>query len=463
MTLKIYASKKYVYIILAVLLIAIAASCVSVFAGKMLETGETQASGTVTGTVQGPAGTGPVKVPQNASEGYRAVCYDYDEASFIAAGTKGRIDRIRPDGTVTGSAAVTYACLNGAASMDGIDVAVGDGGVVLFSKDGGDFRKAKSGTSRDLYGVTPFNGSFLAAGASGTIISSPDGERWKQVKTGIKNTILSIAANDRMCMAVTKEGQILMSCDGRKWEVLDYNKFYEGYMEPCLFRSISACGDAFFIAGEYRDRPGVPAIISSDTGEIWREHVFGRINDSLAEEYYPMTVNAITADWDQLVAACSGGRLLTVTECITCNKLDALGDHEITALASADGYLALVGDGYWFDIQRSDAFRQYGISAVQALKDYENGAFIVDVRTDEEYAQLHIKGSIHIPVDELESGLEHFIPDKDSKIIFYCQKGVRAQKALEAALLMGYRKVYNLGGLADWPYDTETGGVSGAD
>jgi hypothetical protein len=37
---------------------------------------------------------------------------------------------------------------------------------------------------------------------------------------------------------------------------------------------------------------------------------------------------------------------------------------------------------------------------------------------------------------------------------------VKSQKALEKALLMGYEKVYNLGSIDDWPYDTETGGIS---
>jgi hypothetical protein len=28
---------------------------------------------------------------------------------------------------------------------------------------------------------------------------------------------------------------------------------------------------------------------------------------------------------------------------------------------------------------------------------------------------------------------------------------------------MGYSKVYNLGGIGDWPYDTEAGGIADAD
>lgn len=392
-------------------------------------------------------------------KGYRAVC---DEgAAYIAVGTGGRIDRIKPDKTVTRLSSVTAACLNDVISSNDTEIAVGDGGVILFAKNSGNFKAAKSGTKKALYSITVFHDTFWAAGAGGTLLCSSDGEHWTSMKSGVKNKILSISANDKMCMAVTREGQILMSTDGTKWNVTDYNKLYEGYSELCWFRSVRALGDAFLIIGEYQKRPGHPAILSSDTGEVWMETAMNQINDKPAEEAYPLTVNAAAVDWDQLVVACNGGRLLTVTECSACNKLDILCNQNINDLASANGYLALVGDGFWFDVRKSDAFRQYSIRAEQALKDFNNGAYIVDVRTDEEYGQLHIKGSLHIPVDNVEAELEIRIPDKSKELIFYCAKGVRAQKALETALHLGYEKVYNLGGISDWPYDTEAGISSG--
>ncbi len=391
--------------------------------------------------------------------GYQAVCDD--GTAYIAVGTGGRIDRIKPDKTVTKLTSATKVCLHDVILANGTNVTVGDGGVILFAKDGGNFKAAKSGTKKSLYSITVFQETFWAAGAGGVLLCSSDGEHWKSMNSGIKNNILSISANDKMCMAVTKEGQILMSTDGTKWNVTDYNKLYEGYSELCWFRSISALGDAFLIVGEYQKRPGHPAILSSDTGEVWMETSMNQINNKPAEEAYPLTVNAAAVDWDQLVVACNGGQLLTVTECNVCNKLDTLCNQNITDLTSANGQLALVGDGFWFDVRKSDAFRQYSIKAEQALKDAGNGAYIVDVRTDDEYSQKHIKGSVHIPVDNVETELEKRVPDKSSEIIFYCAKGIRAQKALEKALLMGYVKVYNLGGIGDWPYDTEAGISSG--
>jgi len=391
---------------------------------------------------------------------YNSVCYNGND--YIAVGTNGRIDRIKPDKSVTTLPAVTSASLNDVISMNGIDVAVGDSGVVLVAKDGGNFSAVKSKTSKSLYGITVYKGKFWAAGAEGTIICSSDGKHWKSINSGIKSDIHSIAANEENIMAVAGESQVLMSVDGEKWDLLDYNEYYKGLAEPCRFRSVQAVADSFFVLGEHLNIPGSPAIMSTVDGKIWMDHALNMINEMPPEQFFPLTVNAIAVDSDQLVVACNDGKILTMPNCSTCNKLDIVCSKNINDIESANGLFILVGDDFWFDILQPSDFRQYNISAVQALEDYYNGAYIVDVRSDDEYSQLHITGSIHIPVDEIETKLEEMIPDKSSEIIFYCAKGVRAQKALEKALLMGYKKVYNLGGIDAWPYDTETGSFSGS-
>ncbi len=392
-------------------------------------------------------------------QGYRAVC-DAGTA-YIAVGTSGRIDRIKPDKTVTRLPSVTPVCLNDVISANDTAVAVGDGGVILIAKNGADFKPVESGTKKSLYGVTALRETFWAAGEDGVLLSSSDGEHWTSMDSGIRNNILSISENGQMGMAVTREGQILMTSDGTLWNVMDYNTLYEGYSELCWFQSIRASGNVFIIIGEYQKNPGAPAILTSDTGEVWREAAYSQINGKPCEEFFPLTVNSVAVEFDQLVAAGNGGKLLTITDCSECSTLDVLCNQNINDLVSANGYLVLVGNDFWFDVRKSDAFRQYNIRAEQALTDYNNGAYIVDVRTDDEYNQGHIKGSMHIPVDNVEAELEIRIPDKTREVIFYCGTGARAQKALEKALLMRYETVYNLGGISDWPYDTEAGVSSG--
>ena len=433
--------KKLRYLILTVLLISMTASCGSQL---LIEN---------TGKID-------LKNYSDSTEAYNAVCYNGNE--YIAVGTNGRIDRIKPDKSVTVLPAVTSLSLNDVFSMNGIDVAVGDSGIILVSKDGGSFSPVKSKTTKSLYGITVFDGKFWAAGAEGTIIWSSDGKRWKSINSGIKDDIHSIAANEEMIMAVAGECQILTSVDGEKWDVLDYNEYYDRLAEPCRFWKVQAETGVFYVLGEHLNIPGSPAILSTFDGNIWVDHSLNMINDTPPEQFFPLKVNAAAIDTDQLVVACNDGKVLTLPECPTCNKLDIICTNNINDLVSANGFFTLVGDNFWFDILKPDDFRQYNISAVQALEDFYNGAYIVDVRSDDEYSQLHITGSIHIPVDEIETKLEEMIPDKSSEIIFYCAKGVRAQKALEKALLMGYKKVYNLGGIDAWPYDTETGSFSGS-
>jgi len=398
------------------------------------------------------------KAFQNVSafpEGYRDVCFD--GISYIAVGTGGRIDRIMPDKTVVSLSSPTRASLNGIIYVNGINVAVGEDGIILVSKDGSEFNVVKSGVDAILYDIALFRGAFWISGSGGVLLRSSDGEHWSLIQTETENGIISISANNRMCMAVTREGQILMSTNGRNWNILDYNEVYKGYDEPYWFHSIRALGDTFFLTGEYQRDSGIPIIMSSANGEVWRPYPLTEVNGEPVDNFLPLTVNVVGLSEDQLLVACNDGKLLTLTECIVCHKLTRLSDHNINEMALADGKVVVVGDDFWFDILNNEELYQYNIKPEQALNDFLNGAYIVDVRTAEEYAVSHIKGCIHIPLDQIDNALEIIIPDKSQKIIFYCAKGVRSQEALKKALQLGYKKVYNLGSINDWPYEKVSG------
>ncbi len=80
--------------------------------------------------------------------------------------------------------------------------------------------------------------------------------------------------------------------------------------------------------------------------------------------------------------------------------------------------------------------------------------FILDVRTKEEYAAGHIKGSTllavqDIPKQELGEKLKE-IP-KESKILVYCRSGSRSAKASRILAENGFIMVYNMqGGITEW-------------
>jgi phage shock protein E len=49
------------------------------------------------------------------------------------------------------------------------------------------------------------------------------------------------------------------------------------------------------------------------------------------------------------------------------------------------------------------------------------------------------------------------IPDKEATYIIYCRSGNRSATAAQQLIDLGYQNVYDMGGIIDWPYETETG------
>lgn len=89
--------------------------------------------------------------------------------------------------------------------------------------------------------------------------------------------------------------------------------------------------------------------------------------------------------------------------------------------------------------------------------DTEKGVILLDVRTAEEYTEKHIPGSILIPVDVIDKEAQSKLTDKAAPIFVYCQSGRRSVTASESLVKQGYTNVFNLGGINDWPYETEAG------
>ena len=74
------------------------------------------------------------------------------------------------------------------------------------------------------------------------------------------------------------------------------------------------------------------------------------------------------------------------------------------------------------------------------------GAVIVDVRTPAEYNGGHVKGSINIPLQNMEKQLNKL--KKDQVIITCCASGNRSGAAKSILKSKGYSNVHNGGGWA---------------
>jgi len=86
----------------------------------------------------------------------------------------------------------------------------------------------------------------------------------------------------------------------------------------------------------------------------------------------------------------------------------------------------------------------FGMGPKVDLKEVlSQGATILDVRSTAEYAGGHIKGSMNIPLDQLEQKLSKL--PKDKAIIACCLSGARSGRAADILRSKGI-EAYNGGG-----------------
>lgn len=72
-----------------------------------------------------------------------------------------------------------------------------------------------------------------------------------------------------------------------------------------------------------------------------------------------------------------------------------------------------------------------------------NGATVVDVRTEGEFAGGHLKNSVNIPLDQLSKNLSRL--KKNKPIIVCCASGMRSSSARSILVSNGFSEVYNAG------------------
>lgn len=81
---------------------------------------------------------------------------------------------------------------------------------------------------------------------------------------------------------------------------------------------------------------------------------------------------------------------------------------------------------------------------VDLTQEIANGAKIIDVRSKSEYASGHVKGSVNIPLEQLEKNINKF-KDKNTTVITCCASGMRSGVAKSVLKRNGFENVYNGG------------------
>lgn len=89
------------------------------------------------------------------------------------------------------------------------------------------------------------------------------------------------------------------------------------------------------------------------------------------------------------------------------------------------------------------------INVDEAYSKYQEGAFVLDVRTQEEWDEYHAPNTTLIPLDQLVSRLNE-VP-RDKEIVVVCRSGNRSQQGRDILLGAGFTQVTSMtGGLNEW-------------
>lgn len=87
------------------------------------------------------------------------------------------------------------------------------------------------------------------------------------------------------------------------------------------------------------------------------------------------------------------------------------------------------------------------INCDKTEEEVNDGAILIDVRSEEEYKLSHLDQAINIPVDVIEEEIVNYVVDKGTPVILYCRSGNRSSNAAQTLLKLGYYKVYDLGAM----------------
>lgn len=284
---------------------------------------------------------------QLASDGNRVVAVGDFGAILegtLAAGLRGR-------------QTPTDEILRGVGHADGRWVAVGSGGVTLFSQDGRRWQRGTNATSADLRGVAHTRAGWVAVGDQSTVITSRNGRDWSVAVSALPCSLASVARGDGTLVAVGGSGKVLRSQDGRRWQ-------------PAK-RPTRA--DLFGIA---HGRPGFVAVGSAGTlltsrdGRDWRRRSV------------PTALNLRGVAWtgSEFLVGADRGVVLSSRTGARWRRVRSSAFHSVRAFATDGRAVVAVGAG---TIMRRPApggawqFQQAGLQRFQTGVAYGGGRFVV--------------------------------------------------------------------------------------
>jgi rhodanese-related sulfurtransferase len=99
-----------------------------------------------------------------------------------------------------------------------------------------------------------------------------------------------------------------------------------------------------------------------------------------------------------------------------------------------------------------DKFAGYAsVSPEQAVRLMNDGAFVLDVRSIDEYRSGHIIGAKNISIADLANKIDSLEAHKTAPMVVYCESGMRSARACGLLTKAGFTQLHNLsGGMSAW-------------
>jgi len=95
--------------------------------------------------------------------------------------------------------------------------------------------------------------------------------------------------------------------------------------------------------------------------------------------------------------------------------------------------------------------KETNVADVKRRMDSGEKFLLVDVREDNEWANGHLPGAVHMGRGIIERDVETAVPDSSTKMILYCGGGFRSALVADNLQKMGYTDVESMdGGWRGW-------------
>lgn len=96
------------------------------------------------------------------------------------------------------------------------------------------------------------------------------------------------------------------------------------------------------------------------------------------------------------------------------------------------------------------SYQQIDQEKAKEMMKKDDGHVIVDVRRKDEYETGHIPGAVLIPNESIGSARPEELPETEQIILVYCRSGNRSKQAAQKLANLGYKNVYEFGGIMTW-------------